>query len=54
MLCAWWIDPSPGSFILFSMRQTHQPRSTSHTHHECGNEVMARLGHSAMRGAIHA
>ena len=39
--------------MRFSIRQIHQPRSSSHTHHECGNDVIARLGHSAMSGAIH-
>ena len=43
---------SPGSSILFSMRQIHHPRSSSQTHHECGNELIARLGHSAISGAI--
>ena len=52
MLWAWWTDPSPGSFMRFSMRQTHQPRSSSQTHHEWGNEFMSRFGHSAMSGAI--
>ena len=52
MLCAWWTEPSPGSSIRFSMRQIHQPRSSSHTHHEWGKEVIALLGHSAINGVI--
>ena len=40
--------------MRFSMRQIHQPRSSSHTHHECGKAFMARFGHSAMSGEIQA